>query len=176
MSTKARIVFFLAGWLFFVGGIAIAAGQEKAPERAPGITPHARGVAHFERGFYEFLPKNRAAEAAAEFASAIREFKSALELDPSQAETHRALARVYRVQEKYLLAAEQYQKVTELNPLDIDAYVLAAEALAEAGRYEESGLMLQKAKTRTADPGALRALDGYLQKLSEAGRESGQND
>ncbi len=176
MSTKARVAFSLVFWLICAGGIAVAGGLDKAQERAPRLSPHARGVAHFERGFYDYLPKGRAAEAAAEFDLAVREFKSALELDPSQAETHRALARVYRIQEKYLLAAGHYRKVTELNPLDIDAYVMAAEALAEAGRYEESGLMLQSAKTRTADPVALRALDGYLQKLSEAERESGKNN
>jgi len=178
MRTKARIVFVLVLWLIPLAGIVMAAGQEKAPERAPGITPHARGVVHFERGFYELLPKGRAAEAAGEFEMAIREFKNALKLDPTQADTHRALARVYRLQEKYLLAAEHYQKVTELNPLDIDAYVMAAEALAGAGRYEDSGLLLQKAKTRTSDPGALQALDGYLRKLAEAaaGRDSGKGN
>ena len=170
MKNRARTAFILVLWLMaFLGGGVLAAGQKKAPEAKPQVSSHERGVAHFERGFYEFLPKGRAAEAAGEFDLAVREFKQALELDPTRAQTHRALARVYRVQERYPLAAEHYQKVTELAPHDIDAYVFAADALAEAGRLDEAGNMLQRAKTMTADPGALKSLDGLLEKLAVAG-------
>jgi tetratricopeptide (TPR) repeat protein len=172
MKDKVRTAFVIVVWLMaFLGGGVLAAGQKKAPETKPQVSPHERGVAHFERGFYEFLPRGRAAEAAGEFDLAVREFKQALELDPTRAQTHRALARVYRVQERYLLAAEHYQKVTELTPHDIDAYVFAADALAEAGRLEDAGNMLQRAKTMTADPGALKSLDGLLEKLAGDGRE-----
>jgi tetratricopeptide (TPR) repeat protein len=172
MKNQARTAFIVILWLMaFLGGGVLVAGQKKAPETKPQVSPHERGVAHFERGFYEFLPKSRAIEAAGEFDLAVREFKHALELDPTRAQTHRALARVYRIQERYLLAAEHYERVTELSPHDIDAYVFAADALAEAGRLEDAGHMLQRAKTMTVDPGALKSLDGLLEKLPGAGPE-----
>ena len=173
MTTQTRTLLLVAlGLTAFLSGNVVAAGQKKAPETGSRVSSHDRGLAHFERGFYEYLPRGRAAEAAGEFDLAVREFKLALEMDPARVETHRALARVYRLEEKYLLSAEHYQKVTELTPHDIDAYVLAADALTEAGRLEDAGLALQRAKTRTADPKALQTLDRLLEKLSAAERET----
>jgi len=70
------------------------------------------------------------------------------------------------------MAAEQYLKAVELDPLDIDARVFAAESLAEAGQYDEAGGLLQEARSRTDDPRALRVLDGCLQRLADARREA----
>ena len=166
MNSRARSVCLLA-LVFALGGSLLAAGQSKVPDGTPRVSAHERGLAHFARGFYEFLPKNRSVEAAGEFEAAEREFGTALKAEPGRVETRLALARVYRVQGKCLMAAEQYQKAVELDPRNIDIYLFAAESLAEAGQYREAGDMLRRAKSQTGDAQAIQALDGYLRKLAD---------
>jgi len=174
MKIKFWVVFLIPLWLAVSGVQAMAVGQDGNSRNSGQGSPHDQGLAHFKRGFYEFLPKDHKAEAAREFEFAIAEFEKALALDPNRSQTHRCLARVYRLQERFLLAARHFQKVTELDPLDIDAYVLAADSLAEAGKLDEARLTLERAKARTADAKAIRTLDELLLKLAEAGQDDGR--
>jgi len=64
--------FLPAGLGIALGGSVLAAGQSKVPDGTPRASAHQRGLAHFARGFYEFLPQNRSAEAAGEFEAAVR--------------------------------------------------------------------------------------------------------
>lgn len=174
MLKRSIVVLSLAS----LGAFALAA-VSPAVQKDPSGPPRdqsshlQRGVAAFEQGFYEFLPKNRKAEAVQAFGTAIRELELALETEPNSREAHRTLARAYAVRQDHLAAASHYRRLTEIDPYDIDSYALAALSLAEAGRFAESKVELEKAKGRTADPHALTLLDDYLRKLAEAEKQAG---
>lgn len=160
---------------------ALVAAAATSPQKAPGApardearpqTHLQRGLAGFERGFYELLPRGRKAEAEAAFAGAVLELEAALEAEPASARAHRALARIHAVREEHLAAAEHYRRLTEIDPFDLDSYVLAALSLGEAGRFGEARTELERAKGRTADARALALLDGYLAKVDEAEKKA----
>lgn len=152
-------------WLVF-----LAAPAANGSQNPPANDLIAQAKVHFEKGFYEDTPKGRGSEAAAEFDQAARLFEQALTTDPNDAVVHRHLARVYAVQAKHLLAAKHYQRTAEIDPLDLDALVLAASEYADAKHFTESKTLLQLAQGRTTDPRALQMLRGYLQKLDDAER------
>ena len=124
-----------------------------------------RGMEYFKKGFYDHAPKNQAAEAERNYGFAIKEFKAAISRDSSYTEAHRNLARVYYVQKNFDGAAEEYKKVTELAPGDLDAYVNLALALIELKRLDEAIQALENAKDQTSDPKALNTLDTYIAKV-----------
>jgi Tfp pilus assembly protein PilF len=176
MPRKSLVVISL---IFLAAAFAAAAAM--SPQKAPGApardearpqTHLQRGLAGFERGFYELLPKGRRAEADAAFATAVLELELALEAEPRNAQAHRTLARIHSVRKEHLAAAEHYRRLTEIDPFDLDSYVLAALSLGEAGRFGEARTELERAKGRTADAHALALLDGYLAKVDEAEKKA----
>jgi tetratricopeptide (TPR) repeat protein len=174
MPRKLVVLLFLAVWVVSLGAFPTSVSQKDPGGQARDKATHLqRGIADFEQGFYEFLPKNRKAEAELAFTAAIKELELALESDPGNREAHRTLARIHAARQKHLLAAAQYQRLTELDPFDLDSYALAAASFAEAGRFTESRIELEKAKGRTTDLRALALLDGYLAKLAEAEKQAG---
>jgi tetratricopeptide (TPR) repeat protein len=124
-----------------------------------------QGMEYFKKGFYDHAPKNQAGEAERNYGLAVKEFKSAIAGDFSNAEAHRNLARVYYVQKNFAGAAEEYQRVAELAPNDLDAYVNLALALIELKRPEEAIQALEDAKGQTSDSKALETLDSYIAKV-----------
>jgi tetratricopeptide (TPR) repeat protein len=124
-----------------------------------------QGIGYFKKGFYDHAPKNQVGEAERNYGLAIKEFRAAISQDPSYTEAHRNLARVYYVQKDFKAAAEQYQKVTELAPQDLDAYVNLALALIELYRLDEAIGVLENAKRETSDPKARDTLDTYVAKI-----------
>lgn len=158
--------------------LALAAAPQKDPsapakDRAAQASHRERGLASFEQGFYELLPKGRRTDAEAAFAVAVRELTQAVADDPGDREAHRALGRVYTLRNDHLRAAAHYRRLTEIDPYDVDAYALAASALAEAGSFAEARTELERAKGRTSDPRTTALLDGYLAKLAEAEKTAG---
>ncbi len=124
-----------------------------------------QGMEYFKKGFYDHTPKTQAAEAERNYGLAIREFKAAISRDDTHTKAHRNLARVYYVQKNYDGAAQEYKRVTELAPKDLDAYVNLALALIELNRPAEAILALENAKSQTCDPAALEKLDSYIAKV-----------
>lgn len=127
-----------------------------------------RGMDCFNRGFYDLLSKNRGEEAAQEFEQAVTAFKQAIVINKNNIQAHRNLARTYYAQKKYLMAAGQYRKVTDLNPSDIDAYVIAALAWTKMQQYAEAIEQLLLARTFTSDKAVIRKLDEYISKINQA--------
>lgn len=124
-----------------------------------------QGMEYFKKGFYEQAPRNQAAEAERSYGLAVEEFKAAISRDSSSAEAHRNLARVYYVQKNFDGAAEEYRRVTELAPGDLDAYVNLALALIELKRPAEAIRVLDNAKGHAFDPKARETLDSYIEKV-----------
>ena len=125
-----------------------------------------QGMEYFKKGFYDHTPKHQDAEAEKNYEFAVKEFSAAISKDPSSAEAHRNLARVYHVQKNFAGAAEEYKRVTELDSGDLDAYVNCALACVELKRFDEAIQLLKDAKDQTSDPKVLETLDSYIAKVS----------
>lgn len=127
---------------------------------------HVRaGIAHYNKAFYELTPKLRGEEARAEFALAVAAFEREAAANPSSAEAHRYLGRIHALQGQAKKAGEHYDTLSLLEPLNVDACVLAALAYVDAKEYAEARLRLEEGKHRTSDPTAIARLDEYLARL-----------
>lgn len=153
-------------------GTITLASLSLSPAYCQGIPDDAgyhnrQGLEYFNKGFYEHTPRHQDTEAARSYRLAVKEFTAAIEKDSTSAEAHRNLARVYYVQKNFAGAAEEYRRVTELSPDDLDAYVNASLACIELKRFDEAIQLLQSAKGRTSDPKALETLDSYIAKTTD---------
>jgi cytochrome c-type biogenesis protein CcmH/NrfG len=124
-----------------------------------------QGVSHFERAFYQLTPHKRDAEASREFDLAISEFEGELAARPSSAEAHRYLGRIYAVRKNFAKAAAHYDRLSEIEPLNVDACVLAALAYVDNGQVAEARGRLVAGQGRTTDPDVLAKLAEYIAKL-----------
>jgi tetratricopeptide (TPR) repeat protein len=135
-------------------------GQPEQSERV------RKGVGHFDRAFYELTPQKRDRDAAREFDLAVAEFQGELAARPTSTVAHRYLARIYTARGDFGNAAEHYDRLMALEPLDVDVCVLAALAHAEDGRFAEARARLAAARLRTEDPAVLARLADYAAKLN----------
>ena len=126
-----------------------------------------QGVSHFERAFYELTPQKRDREAAQEFDQAIAQFELELKQQPSSGMAHSYLGRIYSLRKDYRKSAAHYDRLSEIEPLNVDACVLAALAYGEAGEFVEARARLTEAKLRTSDPAALARIAEYLAKVDK---------
>ncbi len=143
------------------------------PQSSPPQTQSERirnGVQHFERAFYGLTPKKHDAEAAREFDLAIAEFEAEAAAQPSSATAHAYLGRIYSIRKDHRKAAAHFDRLSEVQPSNTDAYVLAALAYAEDGQITEARARLEAARRSTSDPDVLARLAGYMSKLDNGKR------
>ena len=147
-------------------------GQGPPAQQNPTVQSERvrQGVSHFERAFYDLTPHKRDREAAQEFDQAIAEFELELKQRPSSAVAHQYLGRIYSLRKEYSKSAEHYDRLSEIEPLNVDACVLAALGYAEAGDIPEARLRLAEARLRTSDPAALAKIAEYMAKLDRLDR------
>jgi tetratricopeptide (TPR) repeat protein len=139
-----------------------------AQNAAAAQSEHVRqGVGHFERAFYDLTPHKRDLEAAQEFDQAIAQFELELKQQPSSAVAHQYLGRIYSLRKDYKRSAQHYDRLSEIEPLNVDACVLAALAYGESGDYAQARARLLDARRRTSDPAALETIAGYLVKVDK---------
>ncbi len=154
-------------FLLLLAALSIAApasaGQASGPSAQSERVQQGRN--HFERAYYQLTPQKRDVEAAQEFDLAIREFEAELAVQPQSAEAHAYLARIYAVRRNFAKAAAHYDRLIELQPTNVDAYVLAALAHVENGQIAEARARLVAGQSRTEDPGALAKLAEYIARL-----------
>ncbi|MBN2337857.1 MAG: hypothetical protein JXP48_04880 [Acidobacteria bacterium] len=175
MPHKVVVLLLLAVGMALPLALSAAVVQAAPPGNGRAEPDHLqRGLASFEQGFFELLPANRKAEAEQAFGAAIRELKLAEKEDPDNMAVHRALARVYAVRRNHGEAAAHYRRLTELDPLAIDAYILAAVSLAEMGRFAEARVELDRARGMTDDSGAMESLDVLCRRLTRAETQTGE--
>jgi tetratricopeptide (TPR) repeat protein len=142
-----------------------------AQNAAAGQSERVRqGVSHFERAFYDLAPHRRDLEAAKEFDQAIAQFELELEQRPSSAVAHQYLGRIYSLRKDYKKSAEHYDRLSEIEPLNVDACVLAALGHAESGDIPAARERLAEARQRTSDPVALARIAEYVAKLDRLDR------
>ena len=152
---------------------AWAESGQAPPERQSPTAQSERvrqGVSHFERAFYELTPQKRDREAAQEFDQALAQFELELSRQPSSAVAHQYLGRIYSLRKDYRKSAVHYDRVSEIEPLNVDACVLAALAYGEAGELVEARARLTEARLRTSEPAALARIAEYMAKLDRLSR------
>lgn len=155
--------------LVLVGVVLLATVQVVAVSQSSRSQPQSErvrsGVTHFERAFYDHAPHAREAEAAREFDLAIAEFEQEVAARPASVVAHEYLGRIYALRKQPAKAAAHYDRVMALEPLNVDACVLAALAYVDAGQPDEARARLAAAQSRTSDPAALAKLGEYRAKL-----------
>lgn len=156
-------------WVFILTA-AIAAysdtGVQESVTGEPTVAEYnQKGLSHFKKGFYNFAPKLKKKEALQEYAFAIQEYNKALSIEPDYADARRNLARVYYVQKKFLKAVEHYEKLIELDPQDLDLYMLTASAYEKMGSDTEALEWIERAKAMTTDPGAIEIMDRCIKRI-----------
>jgi len=129
-----------------------------------------QGVSHFERAFYELTPQKRDREAAQEFDQATAQFELELTRQPSSAVAHAYLGRIYSIRKDYRQSAAHYDRLSDIEPLNVDACVFAALAYGELGDVAEARARLISARLRTSDPDVLARLAEYMAKLDRLNR------
>jgi cytochrome c-type biogenesis protein CcmH/NrfG len=154
--------------------VPVLAESGQAPPQRQSPTAQServrQAVSHFERAFYELTPQKRDREAAQEFDRAIAQFELELKSQPSSAVAHGYLGRIYALRGDHRKSALHYDRVSEIEPLNVDACVLAALGYAEAGDVAEARLRLAEARLRTSDPVALAKIAEYTAKLDKLDR------
>ena len=106
------------------------------------------GLDHFSKGFYEAAPRGERAKAADEYRLAEQSFQEAIRRQPDWVDPYLHLARIYFVQQKYLQAAELYQKALALAPQRKEIYLRWASALEKSGDYQGAVKVLQTLRPR----------------------------
>ncbi len=145
---------------------AAPAPPGQAPSQAVAQSERMQqGRNHFERAFYQLTPQKRDVEAAREFDLAIAEFEAELVVQPQSAEAHAYLARIYAVRKNFAKAAAHYDRLSDLQPTNVDACVLAALAYVDNGQVAEARERLVAARARTEDPDVLAKLSDYIARL-----------
>jgi len=167
MLKKNCLLFLLTLAVFVLSFLAICSRGDAQEVHKDAGYYNEKGMVYFNKGFYEGLPKGKKEEASQNFERAVIAFKEAIAINKNSVYAHRNLARVYYVQKRYLEAAEQYRKVTDLSPSDIDTYVITALAYTKVQRYAEAIEQLRIAKTFTADETVIEKLDGYIAKVEQ---------
>jgi tetratricopeptide (TPR) repeat protein len=124
-----------------------------------------QGLNYFNQGYYKLLPQGRTQEADQMLEQAIVSFRQAIAIKENYADAHRNLARVYYVQKLFTEAAREYERLIELTPDDVDAYVKLAITYTKLDKYPEAIDVLEKAKETTSDEQVVYQLNEYIQRL-----------
>lgn len=167
MLKQNSVLYMIILFLLVFSGFAVCAVSDAQEVHKDAADYNKTGLSHFNKGYFKLTTKNKKEEASQSFILAIREFKKAIALDKQNMQAHRNLARVYYVQKRYLDAAEQYKKVTDLNPLDIDTHIIISLAYSKTHQYDAAIKQLAIAKTFTADEAVIQMLDRFIGKLEQ---------
>ncbi|MFO7964288.1 MAG: tetratricopeptide repeat protein [Desulfobacterales bacterium] len=128
---------------------------------------HEKGVALFNEGFYELLPGGKMDEANRNFEQAEKAFEQAVILDNASVESHRYLARVYALRKNVSGAADEMVKTIELDPENIDNYLILSSFYVRMKRYNDAEKALTYAKTLSRDPAAIDRINSLIHQMKE---------
>jgi len=168
IMVRRVLVFGCALSVFFASFICIAQGQALSQEIAQDeVFYNEQGLSFFNQGYYTSLPQGRPQEAQQLFEQAIAAFKQSIAINETYADAHRNLARVYYVQKRFADAAQEYERLIELMPEDIDMYVKLATAHANQEKYPEAIDVLERAKEVADDERVVILLNEFLQRLQQ---------
>jgi tetratricopeptide (TPR) repeat protein len=128
-----------------------------------------KGLGHYNRAYYEFLAAGKTAQAEEEFEKAALAFREVIGINDRFVEAHRNLGRVYTVQKKDGAAVDEYRKVVDLEPGNLENYLPLASALERLGRFDEAREVLTRAKALSGDSQVREGFDRLIEKLNDRG-------
>jgi cytochrome c-type biogenesis protein CcmH/NrfG len=134
------------------------------------------GLRHFEKAYYEAVPKKEDAVAAEEFRKAEASFRQAIRNRPERVQPYLHLGRTLFVQGKYLEAAKVYGDALKIEPENKPVYLQLASAQEQAGDYGAAVATLQMLRAKESDPGALDKLDDLIGRLKARQPASGPQE
>jgi tetratricopeptide (TPR) repeat protein len=170
MLKKPFILFFVTFFALALLPLAVCVKSDAQEAGKDERYYNESGMSYFNKGYYKLMPQNNKDEASHNFKLAIKEFEKAIAINKNNVQAHRNLARTYYVQKEYLKAAEQYIRVTDLDPSDIDTYIITALAYTKIQRYAEAKEQLKIARTFTSDETVIDKLNGYIEKIEQEER------
>jgi tetratricopeptide (TPR) repeat protein len=161
LKLLASIVIILA--FFISSGCGIAKSEEI---QFSENYYNEQGLSSFNEGFYNLLPAGKKEEAALQFQDAIAFFKKALEINSDFTEARHNLARVYFIRKEYAQAVEEYKKVVDLAPEDMDARLAIASACVKLGRRDEAIEQLKMARDMNDDSIIIDKLNTLIESIN----------
>jgi cytochrome c-type biogenesis protein CcmH/NrfG len=133
------------------------------------------GLDHFNKAFYEAIPRQERAKAAEEYSLAEQSFQEAIRSNPDWVDPYLHLGRTYLVQKKYRQAAQVYQKALTIAPQRKEVYLRWASALEKAGDYLGAVKVLQTLRTQETDEHAIAKLDEFIRQLQARAQDPPSN-
>lgn len=141
---------------------------DKAPANEDEF--YTLGLELFRQGYYELMPQGKVEEGLKKLDQAAAAFETAISMKDDRWESHWHLARIFSIQQKLEKAATQYQRVIELDPDNLDHYLFLASVYVQMKQFSDARNVLDFAKTRTQDTGAIEKIDDLVQSIEDQER------
>jgi tetratricopeptide (TPR) repeat protein len=151
--------------MFFLTAIILSAGCGAGKKQPEGQTNYDEGMALFQEGFYDLMPRGKLDEANRKFEQAEKAFRQAVFLNKNSVEFRRQLARVLVLRQNYSAAADEFQKTIELEPGNIDNYLILSSVYTRMKRYGDARKTLEHAKTLSKDTDTVEMINNLIKEI-----------
>ena len=141
MIYKEYLFLIFVGFLFSFG---CSSNQEITKTKIATKSEIDRADQDFKKKAMDHFINGSIAEAKGDFATAVLEFQDALNLDPS-AGVYYALGKNYYNLNKLSLAIQNSRKAVELNPNQIEYFVLLSNVYSTAKQFDSAAVTLENA-------------------------------
>jgi len=141
MIYKEYLFLIFVGFLFSFG---CSSNQEITKTKIETRSEIDRADQDFKKKAMDHFINGSIAEAKGDFATAVLEFQDALNLDPS-AGVYYALGKNYYNLNKLSLAIQNSRKAVELNPNQIEYFVLLSNVYSTAKQFDSAAVTLENA-------------------------------
>src|SRR3990170_7387099 len=141
MIYKKYLFLIFVGFLFSFG---CSSNQEITKTKIATKSEIDRADQDFKKKAMDHFINGSIAEAKGDFATAVLEFQDALNLDPS-AGVYYALGKNYYNLNKLSLAIQNSRKAVELNPNQIEYFVLLSNVYSTAKQFDSAAVTLENA-------------------------------
>lgn len=169
MKPYQYLMLLIAGLLVFL--VAAPSGfcsGDKEPVNEEEF--YTLGLELFRQGYYELMPQGKVEEGMKKLDQAVKAFETAISLKDERWESHWHLARIFSIQQKLDKAADQYKRVIELDPDNLDHYLFLTSVHVQMKQFSEARKVLDYAKSRTRDTGAIERIDALVQSIQDQER------
>ena len=121
----------------------------------------------FKEGYYQLMPEGKTEEGRQKLGQAVAALEVAISMNDQNIEAHYLLARIHAAMTDYQAAAEEYNRVIELAPENIDIYLFLASTYVQLDQYNKAYDVLNYAKTLTNNPQTVERIEALVQSIKE---------
>jgi len=151
--------------MFFFTALILSTGCGLGKKQPEGQPYYDEGMALFQEGFYDLMPRGKLDEANKKFEEAEKAFQQAVSLDGDSVEFRRQLARVHVLRQNYSAAAAEFLKTIELEPENMDNYLILSSVYTRMKRYGDARKTLEHAKTLSEDSAAIEMINKLIKEI-----------